>query len=531
MGSQSQNRLERKEKKRKGEQQQQQQPKSHPAQCQTLAGVAVTPPSEHVPVPQCCWLGVCSKVAFALCQYGPASVPARSTDAHDERDATFREEFAVLIAEGPIATMSLSQRCPSRVSPCLFAGEFHLASSLLSLDLSQNKLRDLPASIGSLISLTDLNVSRNWLRALPKEIADLTRLVTIDALVNDLQPKTFCIDELSTLPHLQVLDLRYNDKLKETMADLLAARLPTVECRVTVRVPFSERLHAADRDGRLLRSQLEPLCTLTLRRRLALIFGEPTNPAVVLREEVMRKLLSKYDEAGPRAERPVAGVPVSDALCEELLAAMKAWVKADDATRSLRERPTIRAQHYMIIRSPSEFEDKQSNNAVKAASKLRQHEGMWALARKIINEADSDFAQKYTAVAFTHNFEGSPHIDTQNIGPFYGLALGDFSAGGGALCVECSAREVAYVDTRNRLGKVDGRFPHWVAPYTGDRYSVIYYQTMGEATAQSFAVFSGKPLVCDPPTFCPSGYQYKYNVESETFFPTEDDKEWLRNRA
>ena len=35
-----------------------------------------------------------------------------------------------------------------------------------------------------------------------------------------------------------------------------------------------------------------------------------------------------------------------------------------------------------------------------------------------------------------------------------GLALGDF-AGGGALCVECSAREVAHIDTRHRLGKVE----------------------------------------------------------------------------
>ena len=58
---------------------------------------------------------------------------------------------------------------------------------------------------------------------------------------------------------------------------------------------------------------------------------------------------------------------------------------------------------------------------------------LWALARRAMEEVDSDFARKYTAVAFTCNFTGSPHIDTQNTGPFYGLALGDFSAGGGAL--------------------------------------------------------------------------------------------------
>ena len=38
------------------------------------------------------------------------------------------------------------------------------------------------------------------------------------------------------------------------------------------------------------------------------------------------------------------------------------------------------------------------------------------------------------------------------------------------------------VDTRHRLGKVDGRYPHWVAPYDpgAERYSLIYYQTEGE---------------------------------------------------
>ena len=53
---------------------------------------------------------------------------------------------------------------------------------------------------------------------------------------------------------------------------------------------------------------------------------------------------------------------------------------------------------------------------------------------------DPMFAQKYTALAVTHGFHGSPHIDKQNVGPFYGLALGDFEDGSGGIRVECSAR-------------------------------------------------------------------------------------------
>jgi hypothetical protein len=55
---------------------------------------------------------------------------------------------------------------------------------------------------------------------------------------------------------------------------------------------------------------------------------------------------------------------------------------------------------------------------------------------------DPTFARKYTALAVTHGFQGSPHIDKQNIGPFYGLALGNFDERTGGIRVECSARVV-----------------------------------------------------------------------------------------
>jgi len=439
-------------------------------------------------------------------------------------DVAVQEELAALFGQGPIKALSLSGRVPSHVPRCVFSDKFGLSASLLSLDLSRNKLCELPAAIGGLSSLTELNVGRNWLKALPAEIGQLSHLEKLDALSNKLRPNSLSLDALATLPRLRLLDLRYNDKLGDYAATLLARRLPSVECHVTSLVPFNDKLHAADRDASVLRSQLEPHCTPTMRRRLALVLGEATDPATVTREEVMRRLLAYYAKAGPRLVRNVYGVPVAPALCGELLREMQAWVKADELRPAERERPTIRAQHYMILRSPAEFTDNTTRKAVKAAHKLERYMNLWTLARRAIEEVDADFASRYTAVAFTNNFEGSPHIDTQNIGPFYGMALGDFSEGGGALCVECSAHEVAHVDTRNRLGKVDGRYPHWVAPYTGDRYSVIFYQTMGEPAVRTTAVFSGEPLVDDPLTFCSTGYQYQYCPDTKRYFPCEDDK-------
>ena len=69
-----------------------------------------------------------------------------------------------------------------------------------------------------------------------------------------------------------------------------------------------------------------------------------------------------------------------------------------------------------------------------AASKLRRHARLWNLAHEIVAGIDPPFARQYTAIALTKQFEGSPHIDTENVAPFYGLSLGDFT--GGAICVE-----------------------------------------------------------------------------------------------
>lgn len=105
----------------------------------------------------------------------------------------------------------------------------------------------------------------------------------------------------------------------------------------------------------------------------------------------------------------------------------------------------------------------------------------------------------------------------QNCGPFYGFALGDFPSRQGGISVECSARLVAVMNTKNRLGRVgkeknsgfrvecccgaliyytitgtDGRYPHWVNPYdeSSERYSLIYYETGNNFIPPGPAVFS-----------------------------------------
>ena len=386
---------------------------------------------------------------------------------------------------------------------------------LLSLDLSRNFIKslsplDYPSS--PLLNLTSLDLSRNFLRALPTSLSSLKSLVTLNASSNDLRYaalSSLLKTSLSGLNCLRSLDLQHNNHIGTYNSDhssLLSTSLslPLCSLLLTSQSDPSKKPHAADRDATLLLSQIAPHATSILRRRLALVFGDVTDPETADRKEVLRRLHVAHELRGPRAVRLVQGAQVSEPALVPLLAALSSWTVSDTLRREdpkeARERPTVNAQHYMIVSSPLAFSDPAARKGRLAAKKMDEHREMWVLAIKALLEVDPDFVPQVTAIAFTKNFTGSPHIDTENVGPFYGLALGDFE--GGRLCVECSATEVAAVDTKGKLGKVDGRFPHWVAPFTGTRYSVIFYKTRGTVVERTTAVFKGTPLVNECSTYC-----------------------------
>ena len=194
----------------------------------------------------------------------------------------------------------------------------------------------------------------------------------------------------------------------------------------------------------------------------------------------------------------VRGAPVSAAALDDLNALLRAWLErrlAKGAKGNVQERPSVNAKAYMILRSPTDFNAKLgagSRKARQAADKFAAHEALWRAAERALREVDPGFADAFTALAVTYGFQGSPHIDKQNVGPFYGLALGDFDDDTGGVVVEADARTVCVVDTKHRLGKVDGRFPHWVAPWdvkSKERFSLIYYRTMGEPEPITSAAF------------------------------------------
>ena len=80
-----------------------------------------------------------------------------------------------------------------------------------------------------------LDVSRNKLRELPAALATLRRLRELHALSNSLRPaaRSVPLEALAALPSLAVLDLRYNPKLRGSAGELAAA-LPSCDVRLTL---------------------------------------------------------------------------------------------------------------------------------------------------------------------------------------------------------------------------------------------------------------------------------------------------------
>lgn len=319
-----------------------------------------------------------------------------------------------------------------------------LLPSLKAIDMSRNSLKRIPDQIFSFSTmLTHLDVSRNSLRGLPVKIGSLTNLIRLVALSNNLRMMQLPLDALASLQQLELLDLRYNRKLKraalETLQGALLPNNSKLEIRCTALDPSSSvyhdqeeevtqgkdktKLSACDRDATLIRSQLEPLSTPQLRKRLEQSFGVSLSDEgadgerTYDREFVMTTLLDCYEKHGPRRVWKERGIPASPERLTSLLAELRAisWPR-------LRERPKIRAENYMILQKPGSGKPESARTRNETA-KLTRYRKLFDSAVEALAEIDPTFAERFTALAVTKNFVGSPHIDTLNVGPFYGLSL------------------------------------------------------------------------------------------------------------
>jgi len=91
---------------------------------------------------------------------------------------------------------------------------------------------------------------------------------------------------------------------------------------------------------------------------------------------------------------------------------------------------------------------------------------LYKLLQDFIKEHNKDF--EYTTIQVNKNILCLPHVDKNNVGPSYAIALGDFD--GGKLAIQGKQ-----YDIKNRWKMFDGRLGHWTNPFEGTRYSLIYF--------------------------------------------------------
>ena len=91
---------------------------------------------------------------------------------------------------------------------------------------------------------------------------------------------------------------------------------------------------------------------------------------------------------------------------------------------------------------------------------------LYKLLQKLIS-FKSEF--KYTTIQVNKNVLSPPHVDINNVGISYIIALGDYS--GGELVIEGKPYNI-----KNKWKEFNGKEQgHWVQPFSGTRYSLVFF--------------------------------------------------------
>ena len=160
------------------------------------------------------------------------------------------------------------------------------------------------------------------------------------------------------------------------------------------------------------------------------------------------------------------------------------------------QRKGVRSRRYLVLKRKAvddaekfrrrlvvDVPDRCRSEMIGTGNKVRERGRVWRLCEKVLRTFFPEgHPPEYDSLAITSDFRGSPHVDKKDTSHQYVLALGDFE--GGELCVEAGedGEKVLAVDVKNRLGRLDGRVPHWVSGWTGERFSLVFFRTGGTPT-------------------------------------------------
>ena len=93
------------------------------------------------------------------------------------------------------------------------------------------------------------------------------------------------------------------------------------------------------------------------------------------------------------------------------------------------------------------------------------------LTKTLVNFAKAALPKDFhfTSIQVNKNYLSALHVDKNNLGPSYIVGVGDYEDGG--LWVQT----MGAVDCNHKWKNFDGNIPHCTLPYTGTRYTLIYF--------------------------------------------------------
>ena len=173
----------------------------------------------------------------------------------------------------PEPSLRLSKRALSAVPHLTDVAVFR-PETLRHLDLSRNRLSSLApeSSMVALTALEVLDVSRNQLRELPSRISSLCAGREVHAASNSMRPvaRSGPVAHLARLPHLTILDLRWNQQVRP-----IAPGVPALLAAPLVRGAPHRRAQGRGRARRLMRTRPLQRSHPLLRSQLTFISSTP----------------------------------------------------------------------------------------------------------------------------------------------------------------------------------------------------------------------------------------------------------------